>query len=191
MSTASADRAQQALHFLRNELPHWEDMLKYLDNDESNAACHAFRSDEIDINVINYKIKLSRYLNKNESNGRSELWIYNSIDSDPLENQINQFTKEESNKLEMNSYLSKPDFKKISQVNWLEMAEIEEQDSSFSSITDNQSNWRNIRNEISDALNKTTINKTFVVKSPAYCKRSAAELKVKESILTWYTTSSF
>ena len=30
-------------------------------------------------------------------------------------------------------------------------------------------------------------NLQFVVKSPAYCKRSAAELKVKESILTCYT----
>lgn len=76
---------------------------------------------------------------------------------------------------------------KVSQVNCLEMAEIEEQDSSFSSINDNHSNCRNIRNEISDVLNKTTTTQNFRVKSPAYCKRSAAELKVKESILNWYT----
>jgi hypothetical protein len=67
------------------------------------------------------------------------------------------------------------------------MTEIEEQDSSFSSMNDNQSSSRNTKNEMSDVLNKTTTNNPFIVKSPAYCKSSAAELKVKDSILTCYT----
>ena len=42
-SLASADRAHQALNFLKNELPHWEDMLKYLD-DDNNYSNTLYRS---------------------------------------------------------------------------------------------------------------------------------------------------
>lgn len=110
-STASADRAQKALNFLKNELPHWEDMLKYLDYDDSNGAGNAFVSDEIDINVVNYKIKLSRYLDKNQSTGKSQLWVYNSFEWDANHSQTDQLINESNSREEMNSYSSKPDFK--------------------------------------------------------------------------------
>jgi hypothetical protein len=88
-------------------------MLKYLDDEDCNAATHAYQNNEIDINVTNYKIKLSRYLNRNEISGKQEMCICNSFDSNPL----NEIRSDSSEKRNRNSYILKPDFKKISQIN--------------------------------------------------------------------------
>ena len=71
--------------------------------------------------------------------------IYNSFETDPLRQNINKLSDEHNNNKNIPTYAFKPDFKKVSQVNWFEMTEIEEQDSSFSSVNDNHSISRNIK----------------------------------------------
>ena len=60
MKTSNTNRASNAIDFLRSELGHCEDMLQYLDDNNQEAEKrNQFDSDDIDIDVTNYRIKLT------------------------------------------------------------------------------------------------------------------------------------
>lgn len=81
--------------------------------------------------------------------------------------------------------MNKPRFSKISQVKWYDILETEEHDSSFSSSYENAES-----SELNGCFATPTSDlrkSNFLVKSPAYWRRSDAETKVKGNILTWFT----
>lgn len=178
--TYSADRAYDALHFLKSELPHCEDMLKYLDDGRGNRFTEQLANSEIDINVTNYKIKLGKYLDINKQTGKSEECIYNSFDADWARRYYNTSSVGRNNRMTQSS--TKPTFTKLPQSSCFDIAEIEEIDSSFSSIT--ESNMSVAQNDVNKMMSTTLANSGVKVKSPEYYKRSAAEFKIKDSILT-------
>jgi hypothetical protein len=162
-------------------------MLKYLDDDKKlGTNTHRFEDNEIDIDVTNYKIRMGRFTKKNSKAGTSEECVYHTFDSDPLEKPKIKHRRNSKSISCTNSFLSKPNFAKISQIDCFDIQEGDEPDSSFSSICDNQTYSRNI-SESDNEVKAQTRSTDFKVKSPAYCKRSAAEYKVKDAILTCYT----
>jgi hypothetical protein len=184
----SSNRAHQALDFLKNELPHWEDMLQYLENEDgAEFVRQKFDNQEIDIDVTNYKIKLGRCKNRDSNTGKVEECVYQDFD-------VNSFydpkrTHKKNVKSMQNTCLpyKKWVFKKLIPIDCSEIIETEEIDSPMSSFCETNSHSRNNQDEFFTASTQYAKNSNILLKSPAYCKRSAAEWKVRDSILTWYT----
>ena len=184
------NEVRNMLKYVTKELPHWEDMLRYLDDErEERINENRYFEDEIDIKITNCSIKLNRLHKKDLNNELVQLLATNSIDVDPVESRASQHNVKVSQGLSKSNSLNRPKFLKVSQKNVSEMEEIEEQNSSFSSINDCDS-FVKLERECNDISSKITSSVGVTLKSPAYWRRSAAELKIKDSILSFYTNKA-
>jgi len=182
MKSTRSNRASNAIGFLRSELVHCEDMLQYLDDDNQVAGKNnLFDSDDIDIDVTNYKIKLKKCTKKNNQTNKLEEYVHQIFDTNsfynpkmhPKNSHSVQFTQLPSKKLQM---------KKLIQVDCSELND--EIVSEVSSFCENENLTYNIDDNGYNTTKDYIRNSNILVKSPDYCKRSAAENKVKNSILT-------
>lgn len=160
-------------------------MLQYLEHDEEGEPVkQKYENQEIDIDVTNYKIKLGRRKNRDSNTGRVEECVYQDFDVNSFYNP--KVTHKKNVKSMQSSALpsKKCVFKKLLPIEYSEIIEAEEIDSSMSSFCENNSHSRNNQDEFFTVSTQYARNSNVLVKSPAYCKRSAAEWKVRDSILT-------
>ena len=187
MASFSESRAKEAFKFLKDEIPHCEDMLMYLnEEDKVKSLQQSVDQGEIDISLLTFKI--GKNSGVKNSKHQSEPFIYHTLNTDSLKSQPQVKKRLKKNMKMMNKDVSKPNFKKLKQVNWFDIVEVEEQDSSFCSTDlDDKKCSRNTNNQIKDVGRRTISSSEFKVKSPSYQKRTEAQKKIKMSILNWYT----
>lgn len=182
MEIQSSDKAQEAFKFLKNEIPHCEDMLKYLDEEDSvqqTPLRQSMDQGEIDISVLTFKLGKTKPGQNNTSKNGGQ--IYHTFDTDSYHDRVFGKSSGYSSQRELRHNSSKPAFKKVSQVKCFDIAEVEENDSSFHSTEHNvsQQNF----NEI-DEVSRRNVSKTdYKVKSPIYIRKSQAEKLAKNIIL--------
>jgi hypothetical protein len=124
---------------------------------------------------------MGKYLNKNSVSGKYEECVQHSFDSDPITSLPNSSVHDLRREGSLQA-LNKPKFSKIPQVKCNDIMEADEQDSSCSS------NWDNVDSLLDNKYFKTPVSglirSELSSKSPDFTKRSAAESKVRGTILT-------
>jgi hypothetical protein len=181
--SCSTQRAKKHFNFLKSELPHCEDMLQYLEGGENGAEPHTiFENNEITIDVTNYKIRMARCLNQESLTQKMHGEVTHTIDMDPLQGSVFEKRRNSKSVGGARQSLNKPRFAKMMPVDCFDIEETEELDSSFLSSNCEHPDF----SQEASQKSKNTCelrNSGYRVKSPEYCKRSAAETKVKNSIL--------
>lgn len=182
------DRTKKAFDFIYSELPHCEDMLKYLDStDASNSVTHRIGDNTVDIDVTSYKIRLGKYLS-NADPKKTNGVVYHTVDADPIKGSTFTHRRNSRSVNSSRQLQNKPAFKQLTKVNCSDI--FEENDQEDSRMSSNKSILE-IKQEINDGkctnYHSLTKSSNYLVKSPAYYKRAAAESKVKNSVLNCFT----
>jgi hypothetical protein len=124
---------------------------------------------------------MGKYLSKNSVTGKHEECVQHSFDSDPIKNLPNSSVHDLRKEGSLQAF-NKPKFNKISQIKCNDIIEADEHDSSCSS------NWDNVDSLIDNGYFTTPVSglirSELSGKSPDYTRRSNAEAKVKDTILT-------
>lgn len=174
-----SSNARETLLTLRDQLTHCEDMLKYLPSG-GEASCF---SDEIDICVTNYTIKLNKHLQRNGAGVPPEC-----IQSRTHSKTYSACVDSEEVGRTLRLQLSKPEFKQVPQASCHEIMEVDELNTSISWSfgESNDELPSDAAGELSPAQELQSRARLWV-KSPKYIMRSEAELKVKDLMLNCFT----
>lgn len=191
MTSHSAGRMHNAFNFLRDELPHCQDMIKYLnDGSQPSSNKYKFGDDEISIDVTNYKIKLGQKTSHNP-HGAKEKCIYQHIDSEPIRSTNFSHKRNSRSQINITQRVTKPTFQKVSQVDCSNMSENAEESSLYSSFHNSFEISQNSIQDNDKLCAQTATDKDVFVKSPDYCRKSAAEVRARNARLTNYTKKAY
>jgi hypothetical protein len=116
MASHSADRAKEAFDFLKGELPHCEDMLRYLDEPgQVMPLRQSINQGDIDISVLTFK--LGKANGSKSSSRKSDGQIYHTFNTDSFQDRVSEQSPSYRAERVQRKHLTKPAFQKLPQVN--------------------------------------------------------------------------